>query len=97
MAGLLFHSGRVTNASLFQLHIACASGYKEVVLLLLEHGGDLNGMDDGYWTPLHLAAKYGQVRWFPKPFLKYYRTINERELYAKFGFAFNLYANHYII
>ncbi|XP_031194875.1 unconventional myosin-XVI isoform X3 [Mastomys coucha] len=43
------------------LHMACASGYKEVVLLILEHGGDLNGMDDGYWTPLHLAAKYGQT------------------------------------
>ncbi|GAB1292975.1 Unconventional myosin-XVI [Apodemus speciosus] len=43
------------------LHMACASGYKDVVLLILEHGGDLNGMDDGYWTPLHLAAKYGQT------------------------------------
>ncbi|XP_034376254.2 unconventional myosin-XVI isoform X1 [Arvicanthis niloticus] len=43
------------------LHMACASGYKEVVVLILEHGGDLNGMDDGYWTPLHLAAKYGQT------------------------------------
>nr|XP_048312451.1 unconventional myosin-XVI [Myodes glareolus] len=43
------------------LHMACASGYKEVVVLLLEHGGDLNRVDDGYWTPLHLAAKYGQT------------------------------------
>ncbi|CAH6787024.1 Myo16 [Phodopus roborovskii] len=43
------------------LHMACASGYKEVVVLILEHGGDLNQVDDGYWTPLHLAAKYGQT------------------------------------
>ncbi|KAM7328936.1 hypothetical protein ACRRTK_013028 [Alexandromys fortis] len=43
------------------LHMACASGYKEVVVLILEHGGDLNRVDDGYWTPLHLAAKYGQA------------------------------------
>ncbi|CAD7681054.1 unnamed protein product [Nyctereutes procyonoides] len=43
------------------LHMACASGYKEVVSLLLEHGGDLNIADNQYWTPLHLAAKYGQT------------------------------------
>nr|XP_012607389.1 unconventional myosin-XVI isoform X2 [Microcebus murinus] len=43
------------------LHMACASGYKEVVSLILEHGGDLNIADDQYWTPLHLAAKYGQA------------------------------------
>ncbi|CAO2611386.1 Unconventional myosin-XVI [Lemmus lemmus] len=43
------------------LHMACASGYKEVVVLILESGGDLNQADDGYWTPLHLAAKYGQT------------------------------------
>uniref|UniRef100_A0A286XUV3 Myosin XVI n=1 Tax=Cavia porcellus TaxID=10141 RepID=A0A286XUV3_CAVPO len=43
------------------LHMACASGYKEVALLLLEHGGDLNVPDNQYWTPLHLAAKYGQT------------------------------------
>ncbi|XP_011789337.1 PREDICTED: unconventional myosin-XVI [Colobus angolensis palliatus] len=43
------------------LHMACASGYKEVVSLILEHGGDLNIVDDQYWTPLHLAAKYGQA------------------------------------
>nr|XP_045001828.1 unconventional myosin-XVI isoform X2 [Jaculus jaculus] len=43
------------------LHMACASGYKEVVSLILEHGGDLNITDDQFWTPLHLAAKYGQT------------------------------------
>lgn len=56
--------------------MACASGYKEVVSLLLEHGGDLNIADNQYWTPLHLAAKYGQVKWSPKLFLKNNYTIN---------------------
>ncbi|XP_077014773.1 unconventional myosin-XVI isoform X2 [Tamandua tetradactyla] len=43
------------------LHMACASGYKEVVSLILEHSGDVNIVDNQYWTPLHLAAKYGQT------------------------------------
>ncbi|XP_057563423.1 unconventional myosin-XVI [Hippopotamus amphibius kiboko] len=43
------------------LHMACASGYKEVAALLLEHGGDLHAADNQSWTPLHLAAKYGQA------------------------------------
>uniref|UniRef100_A0A8C6RHG4 Myosin XVI n=1 Tax=Nannospalax galili TaxID=1026970 RepID=A0A8C6RHG4_NANGA len=43
------------------LHMACASGYREVALLILEHGGDLNITDDQRCTPLHLAAKYGQT------------------------------------
>lgn len=55
--------------------MACASGYKEVVSLLLEHGGDLNIVDNQYWTPLHLAAKYGQVKWFPELFLNIYFII----------------------
>uniref|UniRef100_A0A3P8VT99 Myosin motor domain-containing protein n=1 Tax=Cynoglossus semilaevis TaxID=244447 RepID=A0A3P8VT99_CYNSE len=43
-----------------QLHIACASGYREVVSLLLESGVDPQAADHNFWTPLHLAAKYGQ-------------------------------------
>uniref|UniRef100_A0A8B9GQR9 Myosin XVI n=1 Tax=Astyanax mexicanus TaxID=7994 RepID=A0A8B9GQR9_ASTMX len=43
------------------LHMACASGYREVVSLLLENGADVQCADNTYWTPLHLAAKYGQV------------------------------------
>ncbi|KAG7467471.1 hypothetical protein MATL_G00153880 [Megalops atlanticus] len=43
------------------LHIACASGYKEVISLLLENGADLHVADNNLWTPLHLAAKYGQT------------------------------------
>ncbi|XP_038575834.1 unconventional myosin-XVI-like [Micropterus salmoides] len=43
------------------LHIACASGYREVVSVLLESGVDPHPADNNFWTPLHLAAKYGQT------------------------------------
>uniref|UniRef100_A0A671SNI0 Unconventional myosin-XVI-like n=1 Tax=Sinocyclocheilus anshuiensis TaxID=1608454 RepID=A0A671SNI0_9TELE len=43
------------------LHIASASGYKEVVSVLLESGAEVQVSDNSFWTPLHLAAKYGQV------------------------------------
>ncbi|XP_029967147.1 unconventional myosin-XVI isoform X2 [Salarias fasciatus] len=43
------------------LHIACASGYREVVSALLTSGADPHPADNNFWTPLHLAAKYGQT------------------------------------
>uniref|UniRef100_UPI0009B4ADF4 unconventional myosin-XVI n=1 Tax=Monopterus albus TaxID=43700 RepID=UPI0009B4ADF4 len=43
------------------LHIACASGYRDVVCLLLQSGADPHPADNNFWTPLHLAAKYGQT------------------------------------
>ncbi|XP_016117593.1 unconventional myosin-XVI-like [Sinocyclocheilus grahami] len=43
------------------LHIASANGYKEVVSVLLESGAEVQVSDNSFWTPLHLAAKYGQV------------------------------------
>ncbi|KAL3969838.1 prickle [Sarotherodon galilaeus] len=43
------------------LHIACASGYREVVSVLLQSGADPHPADNNFWTPLHLAAKYGQT------------------------------------
>ncbi|XP_075446830.1 unconventional myosin-XVI isoform X2 [Ascaphus truei] len=43
------------------LHIACACGYQDVAGLLLECNVDTDAVDDQYWTPLHLAAKYGQT------------------------------------
>lgn len=29
--------------------------------MLLESGADPHAADDTFWTPLHLASKYGQV------------------------------------
>ncbi|KAJ4933639.1 hypothetical protein JOQ06_030463, partial [Pogonophryne albipinna] len=43
------------------IHIASASGYREVVSVLLESGADPHPADNNFWTPLHLAAKYGQT------------------------------------
>uniref|UniRef100_I3KAB4 Myosin XVI n=1 Tax=Oreochromis niloticus TaxID=8128 RepID=I3KAB4_ORENI len=43
------------------LHIACASGYREVVSVLLQSRADPHPADNNFWTPLHLAAKYGQT------------------------------------
>ncbi|MGH0127285.1 UNVERIFIED_CONTAM: hypothetical protein FKN15_068513 [Acipenser sinensis] len=48
------------NEGVTLLHMACASGYRDVVSLLLENGADPQIADNNYWTPLHLAAKYGQ-------------------------------------
>ncbi|XP_020568927.1 unconventional myosin-XVI isoform X1 [Oryzias latipes] len=43
------------------LHIACASGYREVVSVLLKNGADPHPADCNFWTPLHLAARFGQT------------------------------------
>ncbi|XP_061735172.1 unconventional myosin-XVI isoform X3 [Nerophis ophidion] len=43
------------------LHIACASGYRDVVAVLLDNGADPHPVANNFWSPLHLAAKYGQA------------------------------------
>ncbi|KAF6724818.1 Unconventional myosin-XVI [Oryzias melastigma] len=43
------------------LHIACASGYRDVVSALLKNGADPHPADGNFWTPLHLAARFGQT------------------------------------
>lgn len=55
------HRNLIFVSLVFKLHIACASGYREVTSVLLENGSDPQAADGNFWTPLHLAAKYGQV------------------------------------
>ncbi|XP_077583589.1 unconventional myosin-XVI isoform X1 [Stigmatopora nigra] len=43
------------------LHIACASGYREVAAALLDNGADPHPVAHNFWTPLHLAAKFGKT------------------------------------
>ncbi|XP_056145895.1 unconventional myosin-XVI [Lampris incognitus] len=53
--------GQPNDDGVTLLHIACASGYREVASVLLESGVDPHPSDNNFWTPLHLAAKYGQT------------------------------------
>ena len=47
-----------------QMHIAAANGYGDVIKYLVKKGADLNVQDDRGCTPLHVAAKFGQVSFF---------------------------------
>ncbi len=43
--------------------MAAANGYREAAMLLLDLGGvSVNHTDDLGYTPLHIAAKYNQVK-----------------------------------
>uniref|UniRef100_A0A673B4S7 Myosin XVI n=1 Tax=Sphaeramia orbicularis TaxID=375764 RepID=A0A673B4S7_9TELE len=65
------------------LHIACASGYREVVSVLLESGADPHPADNSFWTPLHLASKYGQVTFVMFPDIAASEPIVEMLLNAE--------------
>ena len=47
-----------------QIHIAAANGYGDVMKYLVRRDADLNLQDDSGSTPLHVAAKFGQVSVF---------------------------------
>ncbi|XP_064638168.1 unconventional myosin-XVI-like isoform X2 [Lineus longissimus] len=44
------------------LHIACANGYGKVTSLLLRSKAAVDLQDSYCWTPLHVAAKFGQEK-----------------------------------
>ena len=42
------------------LHIACAQGFEDIAVLLMEKNADVKSRNDHNETPLHLAAFYGK-------------------------------------
>ena len=47
----------------FQLHIASANGYIDVLEFLLDHHVSLHIRDYDSWLPIHAAACWLQVMW----------------------------------
>lgn len=45
----------------FQLHIAAANGYVEVLEFLLDNDADVEVVDKDGWKPIHAAACWGNV------------------------------------
>ena len=41
------------------LHVACSSGHKKIVYILLQEGSDINAVTDIGWTPAHFACEGG--------------------------------------
>ena len=49
------------NVFYFQLHIAAANAYVEVLEFLLENEADVDVGDKDGWRPIHAAACWGNV------------------------------------
>ena len=45
------------------LHIACSKGYLEVAEALLDAGAQIDNKNEDEQTPLHLASKFGRIRY----------------------------------
>ena len=46
----------------FQLHIAAANAYEEVLEFLLDNEADVDVEDKDGWRPIHAAACWGNVK-----------------------------------
>ena len=42
------------------LHIACAEGFEDIAVVLMEKGADVKSRNNMNKTPLHLASYFGQ-------------------------------------
>ena len=51
----------IINVICFQLHIAAANAYTEVLEFLLENDADVDVEDKDGWKPIHAAACWGNV------------------------------------
>ena len=47
-----------TTMGLTPLHNAVIEGYMEIVEVLIEHGADVNSVEDKGFTPLKMAVEY---------------------------------------
>lgn len=52
---------RLVKGQEFPLHVAAKSGNAGVCSALITAGAKVNCRDRNGWTPLHLAARFGQV------------------------------------
>lgn len=60
-----------SNLGWTPLHLASYFGHKEAVELLLDHGADIDAVNDFGDTPLHKAAFVGREVWILSSVLKY--------------------------
>ena len=55
---------RVRWSGITALHRACAEGHIDIVLLLIKRGANVDHRCTmGWYTPLHLACRYGWKEW----------------------------------
>lgn len=58
---IIFPSSVIFVVFSFQLHIAAANGYVEVLEFLLDNDADTEVVDKDGWKPIHAAACWGNV------------------------------------
>ena len=56
----------------FQLHIASANAYEEVLEFLLDNDADVDVEDKDGWKPIHAAACWGNVKRILIKFICYF-------------------------
>ena len=70
------------------LHIAVEFGHTETetAKVLLENGATIDSMNNENWTPLHFAAKNGNIETF-KLLLRYNADMSLKTIYGKTPYA----------
>ena len=68
-----------TNLSATPLHLAAQSGHLKIVMVLVQHGADVNAETSENWTPLHLASAHGRNE-VCKFLIRHNAKINTKQL-----------------